>query len=234
MTRTALVAGASGLVGGHVLRLLLEDRAYERVTVLARRALPLTHRRLVQDVVDFDHLAEHAGFPRVDDVFCCLGTTLRKAGTQDAFRKVDFDYVCALARAASRHRASQFLLTSSIGANPRSRVFYSRVKGEVEDAVSRLPFDGIHVFRPSLLVGRRSDTRTGERVAVVLSRAMAWALVGPLRRYRPIPAPMVAGAMVRVAAAARRGAHVYESEDIRRLSGVDGGRLSEPASPSAR
>lgn len=217
MTRTALVAGGTGLVGGLVVRLLLEDRKYERVTALGRRELPLTHRKLVQQVVDFDQLAAHAAFPRVHDVFCCLGTTLRKAGSRDAFRRVDCEYVSQLARVAARHRAAQFLLVSSLGADPRSRVFYNRVKGEAEEAVRRAAFDGIHLFRPSLLVGMRSERRPGERTAIILSRAIAWAMVGPLRTYRPIPAARVAGAMVRVAAAGARGTHVYESGEIWRL-----------------
>ena len=136
--RTALVAGASGLVGGHVLRLLLEERAYVRVTVLARRELPLAHKKLEQRVVSFDRLAQIADFPRVNDVFCCLGTTLKQAGSREAFRTVDYTYVVELARVAVRHRAAQFLVVTALGAAPGSRIFYSRVKGEAEEAVRRL------------------------------------------------------------------------------------------------
>ncbi len=214
MTRTALVAGASGLVGGHLLRLLLEDRDYERVTSLGRRELPLTHKKLAQRVVDFDRLAEVADVPRVHDVFCCLGTTIRKAGSQEAFRKVDYGYPLELARVAVRHRASQFLLVTALGANPGSRIFYNRVKGEVEEAVRRLQFDGIHIFRPSLLVGKRAESRPAERLTVALVPLVAWAFVGPLRAYRPIRADRVARAMVRVAKEAGRGVHVYESRDL--------------------
>jgi len=214
VTRTALVAGASGLVGGHLLRLLLEDRDYERVTSLGRRELPLTHKKLAQRVVDFDRLAEVADVPRVHDVFCCLGTTIRKAGSQEAFRKVDYGYPLELARVAVRHRASQFLLVTALGANPGSRIFYNRVKGEVEEAVRRLQFDGIHIFRPSLLVGKRAESRPAERLTVALVPLVSWAFVGPLRAYRPIRADRVARAMVRVAKEARRGVQVYESGDL--------------------
>jgi uncharacterized protein YbjT (DUF2867 family) len=216
-SRTALVAGGSGLVGGHLLQQLVDDPDYDRVTAFVRRELPRTHKKLVQRVVDFDRLADVGDFPRVHDVFCCLGTTIKQAGSQDAFRKVDLTYVVELARMAVRHRASQFLLVTALGADPGSRVFYNRVKGEVEDAVRRLQFDGIQIFRPSLLLGARTQSRPAERIAVVLSPLVGWMLLGPLARYRPIRAATVARAMIRIAREAPRGAHVYESDVIRRL-----------------
>jgi len=215
-TRTALVAGASGLVGSQVLRLLLEDPTYSRVTVLARRELPLSHKKLEQRIASFDRLAQIADFPRVHDVFCCLGTTMKQAGSPDAFRKVDFTYVVELARVAVRHRASQFLVVTAVGADPQSRILYSRVKGEAEEALRRLQFESIQIFRPSLVVGARAQSRLAERVARLLGLLVGWALVGPLSRYRPIKAEALARAMVRVARDAPRGTHVYESKEIRR------------------
>ena|SRR5690349_2165017 len=218
MARTALVAGASGLVGGHVLRLLLGSAAYDRVTVLVRRELPLAHKKLTQRVIDFDRLAEVGDFPRVDDVFCCLGTTIKRAGSQHAFRKVDSTYVVELARIAGRHRARQFLVVTAVGADPASRVFYSRVKGETEAALRRLSFDALLLFRPSFLLGVRPERRLAESLAAALAPLVTWTLVGPLARYRPIEAETVARAMVRAAGEAPRGAHVYESNEIRRLA----------------
>jgi len=215
-TRTALVAGASGLVGSQVLRLLLEDPTYTRVTVLARRELPLSHKKLEQRIASFDRLAQIADFPRVHDVFCCLGTTMKQAGSPDAFRKVDFTYVVELARVAVRHRASQFLVVTAVGADPQSRILYSRVKGDAEEALRRLQFESIQIFRPSLVVGARAQSRLAERVARLLGLLVGWALVGPLSRYRPIKAEALARAMVRVARDAPRGTHVYESKEIRR------------------
>ena len=206
--RTALLAGATGLVGGHVLRLLLADESYQKITVLSRRGLPVTSPKLQQRLIDFDHLAD-LDVPRVDDVFCCLGTTIKKAGSQEAFRKVDFGYVDALARVAARAGAKQFLLVSAIGANAKSRVFYSRVKGETEAAVQAVGFAGTHIFRPSMLLGDRAESRILERLGTPLMRAVAFAMVGPLRRARPIAAADVAAAMVKVAKKARPGAHVY-------------------------
>ena len=216
-SRTALLAGASGLVGSRVLRLLLEDPAYARVTVLARRELPLAHKKLDQRVVGFDRLAQIADFPRVHDVFCCLGTTMKQAGSRAAFRTVDYTYVVELARVAVRHRASQFLVVTALGADPRSRIFYGRVKGEAEEALRRLQFQGIQIFRPSWLVGARAKSRPVERVAGLLSPLVAWAFVGPLARYRPIKAEAVARAMVRVAREAPPGTRIYESEEIGRF-----------------
>jgi len=218
VTRTALVAGASGLVGGHLLDLLLEDAGYAAVTALVRHELPRAHRKLGQRLVDFDRLADGGDLPRADDVFCCLGTTMKRAGSADAFRKVDFTYVERLARLAWQHRARQFLLVSSLGADPRSRVFYNRVKGEVEEAVRKLPFDAVHIFRPSLLLGHRRESRPAERLAMLAGGALGFLLVGPLARYRPIPARTVAAAMLRVAKEAARGVHVYESDRIRALA----------------
>jgi len=212
-----LLAGATGLVGGHVLHLLLADDTYQKITVLSRRGLPVTSPKLQQRLIDFDHLVD-LDVPRVDDVFCCLGTTIKKAGSQEAFRKVDFGYVEALARVAARHGAKQFLLVSAIGATPKSRVFYSRVKGETEAAVQAAGFAATHVFRPSLLLGDRAASRPAERLGIVVGRAVGFAFVGPLRRYRPIAAADVAAAMVRVAKKARPGTHVYTYDEM-----VEGG-----------
>ncbi|MGH7644423.1 MAG: oxidoreductase [Gemmatimonadales bacterium] len=216
--RSALLVGATGLVGGHCLQLLLGDGAYRHVTVLGRQELPVAHRKLVQRLVDFDRLAELGDVPRVHDVFCCLGTTMKRAGSQDAFRKVDSTYVRDLAQLAWRHRAGQFLLVTALGADPRSRVFYNRVKGEVEDAVRKVPFDAVHIFRPSLLLGHRRERRPAERLAQIVGGALGVVLIGPLAKYRPIPARAVAAAMIRVAKEAARGVHVYESERIRELA----------------
>ena len=217
MSRTALVAGASGLLGGHLLHLLLADDAYARVVTLARRQLPARHPKLEQRVVDFGTLDDRSDLPQADDAFCCLGTTIKAAGSQEAFRMVENDYVLAFARAGRRAGAQGFLLVSALGANPASRVFYSRVKGEVERAVRQLPapsYQGIQIFRPSFLMGDRTKARLAERVAIPVARALAPLLVGPLRRYRPIHAADVARAMVQLAKEGPRGPNVFEYDGI--------------------
>jgi uncharacterized protein YbjT (DUF2867 family) len=205
-------------VGGHLLDLLLEDAGYAAVTALVRHELPRSHRKLSQRLVDFDRLADGGPLPRADDVFCCLGTTMKRAGSAEAFRKVDVTYVERLARLAWQHRAKQFLLVSAVGANPRARVFYNRVKGDVEEAVRKVAFDGVHIFRPSLLLGHRQERRPAEWLAMVAGHLLGVALVGPLARYRPIRARTVAKAMIRAATHAAKGVHVYESAGIRALA----------------
>ena len=216
--RTALLAGATGLVGGHCLERLLAEAAYSRIVSLSRRPLPRDDPRLEQRVVEFDRLGT-AGFefPRATDVFCCLGTTMKQAGSEGAFRQVDFTYVVSLAGLALGAGAKQFLLVSSLGASPTSRIFYSRVKGETEAAVTALPFEGRQIFRPSILVGERRESRAGESLGAAVMRGAAFAMVGPLRKYRPIAAATVAEAMVRVALRAPRGVNVFESDAIERI-----------------
>ena len=213
MGRTALVAGASGLVGGHVLQLLLADDTFTHVVSLARRPLSVQYTKLEQRIVDMGAL-DTLDLPHVDDVFCCLGTTIKTAGSQEAFRRVDYDYVVGVARAGQRAGATQFLLVSAIGADPASRIFYSRVKGEVERAVRELPYQAVQIFRPSFLMGDRRDARPAERIGVPIARVVAPLLVGPLRRYRPVPAADVARAMVRIAKDAPRGSNAFEFDGI--------------------
>lgn len=215
-TRTALLAGATGLVGSHCLSQLLADPGYGRLIVLARRPLPLNDSKLDTRVVDFERL-EEANLPRVDDVYCALGTTIRRAGSREAFRRVDHDYVVALARRTAERGAGRFLLVSSLGADVRSPVFYSRVKGETERDVSAVGFEAVHLLRPSLLAGERSERRPAEHLAIVVCSALSPLLVGPIRKYRPIPAEVVARAMRVVARSDRGGTHVHESDRLAAL-----------------
>jgi len=223
VSRTALLAGATGLVGGCLLDELLRNPAWGRVVALVRRELRRKHARLLQRFADYEQLDDLSDVLAADDVFCCLGTTMRKAGSRDAFYKVDFTYVHELARAALAHGATQFLLVSALGANPRSRIFYSRVKGQVEDAVSRLPYRAVHIFRPSLILGERAERRTGERIGMAVARVVSPLLIGSLRRYRPIPAADVARAMVRAALAGTQGIEIWEYD-----------QLAGPVDPSQR
>jgi uncharacterized protein YbjT (DUF2867 family) len=217
--RSAIVAGASGLVGERVLRRLLAGGSYDRVVAFVRGPLNVTHKKLEQRTVDYERMGRMSAFPRAEDVFCCLGTTIRKAGSQEAFHKVDVEYVSRLAEVSVRAGATQFLLVTAVGADPRSRNFYLRCKGEAEDTVRTLPFKSVHIFRPSFLVGHRRERRAGESVAMVAARMLSFAMLGPAARYRPIRADDVARAMVAVALESPPGIHVYEAREMQALAG---------------
>jgi len=215
VSRTALVAGATGLVGSHVLELLLADPQWSHVVTVGRRKTSNHNAKLEQRVLNLSELDSVTDLPHVDDVFCCLGTTIKQAGSQPAFRLVDHEFVVGLARAGLRAGATQFLLVSAIGADPESRVFYSRVKGETEAAIRKLSYRGIQIFRPSLLLGDRSEFRLGERIAMLGAPMLPLLLVGRLRRYRPIQAATVARAMISIAHDAPRGPNVFEYDAMR-------------------
>ena len=199
--RVVALAGATGLVGRAILQGLLADESVAAVHALGRREPPVAHPKLTPHVVDFDALAP---LPPLDEVYLALGTTIKTAGSQSAFRAVDFDANLAVARAALAAGARRAGLVSSMGADAKSRIFYNRVKGETEEALARLPFEGLVIARPSLLAGDREalgqSSRPGERVATFVSR-----LLGPLipANYRPIAAADVARALLARVPAAR-------------------------------
>ncbi len=194
--RCAWIAGASGLVGGALLTRLLDDPTWTHVVSLGRRNLDRTHSQLVQRTVDFARLGP-LDAPPPTAAFCALGTTIKKAGSREAFRAVDYDAVMAFATAARAAGARDFHVVTALGAKRGSWVFYNHVKGEVEEALGALGFDSLVVYQPSLLLGDRAEHRPGERIAVAVSETLA-----PLLRpfaARPIYADTVAAAMVATA-----------------------------------
>lgn len=212
-----LVAGASGLVGRALVRRLLEDETGPGVVAVVRRPLGISNERLTEVLADFGRL-ERVVVPPVRTAFCALGTTIAKAGSEAAFRAVDVEAVAAFARLALRAGAKRFLLVSALGADAQSSVFYNRTKGEAEELVKSAGFDGVGIFRPSLLVGEREESRPAERAAIVVSGLFSWAMAGPLERWKPVPAEAVAAAMVAVANGALRGLRIVENDEIHRLA----------------
>lgn len=207
--RTAIIAGATGLVGSELLKLLVASPEHERIHVLARR--PLTERpdKAEVHVVDFSALGK---LPRALECYICLGTTIKLAGSQAAFRKVDLDAVVAVARAAHDAGASRLAVVSALGADARSAVFYNRVKGEMEAAVQQLGYKTVAILRPSLLAGERQNlgqaTRPGEQISLALLRP--WARLIP-RSFRPIEAGDVARTMIDALADPVEGLRIIES-----------------------
>lgn len=217
--RTAIVVGASGLVGKACLYELLEAQEYTRIVAVVRKPLALKYHQLHQLVVDFDNLDQYADQLVADDVFCCLGTTIKIAGSQDNSRKVDFDYPVKIAELALKNGAEQFLIVSAIGADSSSSIFYNRVKGDVEAAVSALGYPAVHIFRPSLLVGDRREVRVGELIGKYVMMATGFFFLGPLKKYKSIHGGTVAKAMVKVALKHEHGHFVYNSDRIAEIGG---------------
>ena len=204
-----LLAGATGLVGRAALELFLADASCQRLIAVTRRPLAHPpHPKLDARIADFDHLDNLQNLDRPTHVVCALGTTLRQAGSRAAFRHVDYDYPLALAHLGLAAGAHHFLLVSSLGANPGSVVFYSRVKGEIELAIRTLPYRSVSILRPSLLLGSRQQFRPGERIA----QALAPLIPG---KYRPIAARDVAAGLVRAAREDARGVRVIASAELR-------------------
>jgi uncharacterized protein YbjT (DUF2867 family) len=217
-SRTAVVLGASGLVGGFCLRTLVDDADYTRVLTFGRRELPpLTRAKVTQRVADLGSLNAE-DFRGVQDVFSALGTTIRKAGSQEAFRKVDLELPLQVAQEALKAGAQQFVVVSSVGADPQSKNFYLRIKGELEQELAKLPFRAVHILRPSLLIGKRQESRLGESIAIKIAPALDLLALGPLRQYHSMKAEIAGKAMVGAAKQGKSGTSVYEYDEIVRLA----------------
>jgi uncharacterized protein YbjT (DUF2867 family) len=208
-SKTALVVGATGLIGTALTHRLVDSSAYEKVKVLVRHSLGWQHPRLQEIQYDFDH--PNGLLVQADDIFCCLGTTMKKAGSKEAFRKVDYQYPLDVAKRALVNKAKQFLLVSSMGANPNSSFFYNRVKGELERDIAALNYPTFLIFRPSLLLGERKEVRLGERIGEGLMK-----LLNPLipAKYKGIQAESVANALCQIAQQDLTGKHIFESDQL--------------------
>jgi uncharacterized protein YbjT (DUF2867 family) len=211
---TAILAGATGLVGGECLRQLLASPRYERVIVVTRRELGAAarHDKLREVVVEFDRLGDAKARLRGDHVFCALGTTIRKAGSQAKFRAVDYEYPLRLARLGLQNGARHFSVVSALGASRSSPFFYSRVKGEMEEGLRQMGWPSLGIFRPSVIAGERAESRPLERVSEHLLRFAP-------ATWRPVPARDIAGAMIAVALREPPGVTVIESREISRVAG---------------
>ena len=211
--KTALIVGATGLTGTALTSLLIKENYYDKVIIVVRKPVALEHPRLEQIVCDFEHLPE--GIMAADDYFCCLGTTMKKAGSKAAFEKVDYEYPLKFAQIAKQHGAAQFIIITAIASDSHSKIYYSRVKGRVEEALKDLNFSNLVILRPSFLFGDRKELRIGEKLGIWLAR-----LLEPLipRRYRGVEATTVAAAMSEIAKKGLRGVQIIESEEITPLS----------------
>jgi uncharacterized protein YbjT (DUF2867 family) len=209
-----VVLGASGLVGGFCLRALVDDPDYTRVLTFGRRELPtLTRAKVAQRITDLGRLTAD-DFQGAQDVFCALGTTIRKAGSEQAFQRVDLELPLRAAEQALKAGAEQFIVVSSVGADAASKNFYLRTKGEMERELSRVPFRAIHILRPSLLIGKRAEFRLGEAIGMSIAPVLDLLTFGPLRKYHSMRAEIAGKAMAGAAKSGKRGIFIYEFDPI--------------------
>ena len=209
MPRIALVAGATGLVGQLLVQRLLASGAYDRIKLLTRRALSIDDARIENVISDYSDLGALGKKLQADDVFCCLGTTLKKAGSRAAFERVDYQMVVDLARAAHAQGAKQFMVVSAAGTAEHSPSFYSRVKAHMERDVSTVGYDAVHIVRPALLIGAREESRPAEHISQMIMPLFNPLLIGGMKKYRSVRGEDVADALLQLARRETRGVHIH-------------------------
>ncbi|RYG21018.1 MAG: oxidoreductase [Chitinophagaceae bacterium] len=214
MGMKAILIGATGLIGQNLLTKLLADEDYSDVLVISRKKLNVPHTKLKALIINFDELANYKSEIVGDVVFCCLGTTIKKTPDLAVYRKIDYQYPIDVASLAQANGAKQYHLVSAMGANVKSRLFYSRTKGEVERDLQKIAFEAIHIYRPALLDGDRKEKRAAEKIMIGIFRLINPILIGPLKKYRSIKIDKVADAMLKNATTTRPGIHIYNSDEL--------------------
>jgi len=208
MSFSVTLLGATGLIGQHLLTLLLKDSEVSSITCISRRPLDIESDKLTSLVTSLDKLAEHPTAFQSDQLICCLGTTIKTAGSKAAFRQVDYNYVCQAAQLAHQQGATHMQVISAVGADSRSTFFYNKTKGEMEEALKGMGFTGLHIIRPSLLLGERTERRLAEDLSKPFSRALSPLLIGHLKRYQPISGADVAKKMLSICKQPSQGVNV--------------------------
>ncbi len=215
--KTASIIGSTGLIGSELLHLLLESPDYTKVITFVKRDSGIIHPKLTQHIIDFDKPETYKELVVGDDFFCTIGTTIKKAGNQKAFRKVDFEYPRQFAAFALLHKVKQFLIISSLGADAKSGNFYLKTKGEIEDFLKDCDFESVSVLQPSLLLGNRTEFRLGEKVGAFFMKTLSFLFLGNLKKYKPIEGKIVAKALFKIAQKNDTGFKIYESDAIQEI-----------------
>jgi uncharacterized protein YbjT (DUF2867 family) len=215
--KKVIVAGASGLIGGELVHLLLNNNNIDEVTALVRKPINISSSKLKQIIIDFDKLHEYKNLITGDAIYCCLGTTKSKTPDRADYRKIDHDYPEMLAKISAENKIKQFHFVSALGADSKSTVFYSRLKGETEADISGYSFQSIHIYRPSLLLGERKENRTFEKTGAKIMKVLNLFLVGNLKKYRSIKAEVVAKTMIKQTMKDLEGIYIYPSDKINEL-----------------
>lgn len=216
--KTALIIGSTGLIGAQLLELLLESTAYEKVIVFVKRDSGIQHPKLTQHIITFDKPETYKELVIGDDFFCTIGTTIKNAKSQDAFRKVDFEYPKAFATIALQNDVKQFFLISSLDALSTSTNFYLKTKGEIEAFLKNCSFESTIILRPSLLLGKRKEFRLGEKIGAFFMKTFSFLFIGNLKKYKAIESKDVAKAMFHIAQQNYEGFHIIESDSIQEIA----------------
>ena len=218
--QTAVIIGASGLIGNHLVEQLLCDEYFGIIRVLVRRTFTFNHPKLQQVIVDFNNINDYTDkFGKGDIIFCCVGTTQKKVkGDKIAYEKVDHDMPVNAAQIGVDNGFRKILIVSSIGANPISNNFYLRLKGKMEKDVKQFPFNSISIFRPSMLLGKRNEARPAEKAGQVIMQAFSFLFFGSFKKYHPVKAEDVARAMIAESKREEAGIHILEYPHIKKLS----------------
>jgi len=217
MGKTAIILGASGLVGNEVLKELLQDMDFVKIKIFVRKRINIENPKLEQNIIDFNVIGNYHNLIKADVLFCCIGTTIKKAGSKEAFIKVDYTYPLEFAKIAKQNGIEKFLLISSIGADKTASNFYLKVKGDIEDALEKLKFESLIILRPSMLLGQRKEFRFGEFIGKVVMKLFSFAFIGKLKKYKAIDAAIVAKAMVRVSKLELKGLNVFLSDVLQKI-----------------
>lgn len=212
--RSALIFGASGMVGNELLHLLISDSNYASVVSIGRREIELQHPKFKQVVIDFDKIDSQELHFSGKDVYCCLGTTIKKAGSKDVFRKIDFEYVAKIAALAKKNKVENFAVISSLGVTDKPRGLYLKTKADMEAAVKKLNFTRTFILRPSLLLGKRTEKRRGEQWGEIILRIVSPLLIRSLKKYRGVSSRRVAKKMIDLMLQNEKGIFVVESDLI--------------------
>lgn len=210
--KSALLLGATGLTGGCLLDLLLQSDKYGTVYIYVRKPTGIVHTKLREMIIDYDTITEAV---EAEDVFCCLGTTIKKAKTQEAFKKVDLIYPVSIAEIQFKAGSKRYMVVSAMGASASSSIFYSRVKGEMESQLLQIGYSCLGIFRPSFITGNRTEKRMGESMGIILFSLISPLLIGPLRKYRSVPASAIAKAMLHLANSGKTGTNILLSDQIK-------------------
>lgn len=215
--KTALIIGSTGLIGSQLLNLLLDSNDYLKVITFVKRDTGIKHPKLTQHIIDFEKPETFKELVVGDDFFCTIGTTIKKAGSKEAFRKVDFEYPKQFAAFALQNKVQKYLIISSLGADSKSGNFYLKTKGEIQDFLKNCNFESVAVLQPSLLLGNRTEFRLGEKVGAFFMKTLSFLFLGNLKKYKPIESKTVAKALLKIAQTNNKDFKIYESDVIQEI-----------------